>query len=125
MPNFKETFIVTNNANSKSKTIVALGFYGSNIKLGYGSLGGWDSFGIERLVKRLSSNVLYELDGKPALALYKSFLGEEYLKDLPASGLLFPLNLRIQQDDTPVVRTILALNEEEQSLTFAGDIPEG
>jgi hypothetical protein len=75
VPNFKETFIVTDNANSKSKTIVALGFYGSNIKLGYGSLGGWDSFGIERLVKRLSSNVLYELDGKPALALYKSFLG--------------------------------------------------
>lgn len=124
-PNFKETFIVTDNANSKSKTIVALGFYGSNIKIGYGSLGGWDSFGIERLVTKSSSNVLYELDGKPALELYKSFLGEEYVKDLPASGLLFPLNLRIQQDDTPVVRTILAVNEEEQSLTFAGDIPEG
>lgn len=124
-PNFKETFIVTDNANSKSKIIVALGFYGSNIKIGYGSLGGWDSFGIERLVTKSSSNVLYELDGKPALELYKSFLGEEYVKDLPASGLLFPLNLRIQQDDTPVVRTILAVNEEEQSLTFAGDIPEG
>lgn len=124
-PNFKETFIVTDNANSKSKTIVALGFYGSNIKIGYGSLGGWDSFGIERLVTKSSSNVLFELDGKPALELYKSFLGEEYVKDLPASGLLFPLNLRIQQDDTPVVRTILAVNEEEQSLTFAGDIPEG
>lgn len=124
-PNFKETFIVTDNAKSKSKTIVALGFYGSNIKIGYGSLGGWDSFGIERLVTRSNSNVLFELDGKPALELYKSFLGEEYVKDLPASGLLFPLNLRIQQDDTPVVRTILAVNEEEQSLTFAGDIPEG
>lgn len=124
-PNFKETFIVTENANSQSKTIAALGFYGSSISIGYGSLGGWDSFGIERLVSKSKNNVLFELDGKPALDLYKSFLGDDYAKELPASGLLFPLNLRIKQEDTPVVRTILAVNEEEQSLTFAGDIPEG
>jgi hypothetical protein len=123
--NFKETFIVINNAKSKSKTIAVLGFYGNHIHIGYGSLGGWDSFGIERLVSKSKNNVLYELDGKPALALYKSFLGEEHAKELPASGLLFPLNLRIKQDDTPVVRTILAVDEEAQSLTFAGDIPEG
>lgn len=123
--NFKETFIVTNNANSKSKTIAVLGFYGNHIHIGYGSLGGWDSFGIERLVSKSKNNVLYELDSKPALALYKSFLGDEYAKELPSSGLLFPLNLRIKHNDTPVVRTILAVDEETQSLTFAGDIPEG
>lgn len=123
--NFKETFIVTENGESRSKTIAALGFYGDNISIGYGSLGGWDSFGIERLVTSSKNNVLFELDGKPALDLYKSFLGEEYAKDLPASGLLFPLNLRIKQEDTPVVRTILAIDENTQSLTFAGDIPEG
>jgi hypothetical protein len=68
--------------------------------------------------------VLYELDGKPALELYKSFLGD-YAKDLPASGLLFPLNLRSEENAKPVVRTILAIDENAQSLTFAGDIPEG
>ncbi len=123
--NFKETFIVSENGESRSKMIAALGFYGSNLSIGYGSLGGWDSFGIERLVSKSTNNVLFELDGKPALELYKSFLGEEYAKDLPASGLLFPLNLRIKQEDIPVVRTILAVNEADQSLTFAGDIPEG
>lgn len=123
--NFEETFIINNKAKSKTKTIAALGFYGNNIAVGYGSLGGWDSFGIERLVTKSKNNVLYELDGKPALSLYKSFLGEDYAKELPASGLLFPLNLRIKQDDTPVVRTILAVNEADESLTFAGDIPEG
>jgi hypothetical protein len=122
---FEETFIITNEGMSKTKTIAALGFYGTNISIGYGSLGGWDSFGIERLVSKSKQNVLYELDGKPALSLYKSFLGDEYAKELPASGLLFPLNLRVKQDDTPVVRTILAVNEVDQSLTFAGDIPEG
>jgi hypothetical protein len=122
---FKETFILNNKCEVKSKKIAAIGFYGSHLKIGYGSMGGWDSFGIERLVSKSENNILYELDGKPALALYKSFLGEQYSNELPASGLLFPLNLRITQGDDPIVRTILAVNEENQSLTFAGDIPVG
>jgi hypothetical protein len=122
---FKETFILNSKCEVKSKKIAAIGFYGSHLKIGYGSMGGWDSFGIERLVSKSENNILYELDGKPALALYKSFLGEQYSNELPASGLLFPLNLRITQGDDPIVRTILAVNEENQSLTFAGDIPVG
>jgi len=122
---FKETYILNNKCEAKTKKIAAIGFYGSNLTIGYGSMGGWDSFGIERLVSKSEYNVLYELDGKPALALYKSFLGEQYSNQLPASGLLFPLNLRIKQGDDPIVRTILAINEEDQSLTFAGDIPVG
>ncbi len=122
---FKETFILNNKCEVKSKKIAAIGFYGSHLKIGYGSMGGWDSFGIERLVSKSENNILYELDGKPALALYKTFLGEQYSNELPASGLLFPLNLRITQGDDPIVRTILAVNEENQSLTFAGDIPVG
>lgn len=105
-------------------SIVALGLYSKDLKVACSSVGGWDSFGIERRVTRSEQNVLYELDGKPALALYKSFLADQ-AKYLPGSGLLFPLNLRINEVDKPVVRTILAVDEEEQSLTFAGNIPEG
>jgi hypothetical protein len=123
-PNFNETFIINEAGQAQSKLVSAIGFYGENLEVSYGSLGGWDSFGVERLVSKSKSNVLYELDGKPALDLYKSFLGD-HAKDLPASGLLFPLNLRMEQDSEPVVRTILAIDENEQSLTFAGDIPEG
>jgi hypothetical protein len=68
--------------------------------------------------------VLYERDGQSALALYKRYLGE-HAKDLPASGLLFPLSLRTREDVPPVVRTILSVNEADQSMTFAGDVPEG
>lgn len=121
--NFKETFVYANGL-AKNKTIAAIGFYGSSIQIGYGSFGGWDSFGIERLVTKSDKNVLYELDGEPALKLYKSFLGE-YANGLPASGLLFPLSLRDIGNENPVVRTILGVNEDEQSLTFAGNIPEG
>mgnify|MGYP000276829713 CR=1 FL=1 len=104
--------------------ICAIGFYGNSIQVGYGSMGGWDSFGPERRVTKSENNVLYELDGKSALDLYKEYLGEQ-AKGLPGTGLLFPLSLKINEEDTPLVRTILDVNEEEKSMTFAGDLPEG
>jgi hypothetical protein len=122
--NFSETFIIDENGSAKTKLVSAIGFYGNNFQVAYGSLGGWDSFGVERLVTKSKNNILFELDGKPALELYKSFLGE-HASNLPSSGLLFPLNLRLEKNSEPVVRTILAINEGQQSLTFAGDIPEG
>ena len=121
--NFNETFVVWNDKIEKN-AIAVLGFYGNRIKVGFGSLGGWDPFGPQRLITRSKNNVLYELDGFSALDLYKKYLGE-HAKDLPASGLLYPLCLRTKTDDIGVVRTILSINEEENSLTFAGDVPEG
>ena len=120
---FGETFVINKNEINKN-TVTAIGFYGDNIHFGFGSFGGWETFGIERMVTKSHKNVLFELDGQPALALYKSFLGEK-AKDLPASGLLFPLSIQIEKDQEPLVRTILAINETDQSITFAGDIPEG
>jgi len=105
--------------------VSALGFYGPHIRVGHGSRGGWDIFGPERVVTRASGSVLYELDGKPALALYKAYLGK-FADGLPATGLLFPLALRDDSgDDAPVVRTLLAVDEAAQSMTFAGNIPQG
>ena len=105
-------------------TIVGVGLYGDSLKVGFGSLGGWDVFGPEREITSSTGNVLRELDGQSALALYKKYLGE-YASQLPASGLLFPLAIRTENDDQQVVRTILTVDEETQSITFAGDVPEG
>ena len=106
-------------------TVIALGLYGSNIKIGHASKGGWDIFGPQRLITKATNNVLYELDGRPALELYKEYLGER-ASELPASGLLYPLSIRSDQEDsTPLVRTILSVDENAQSLTFAGDMPQG
>ena len=121
---FNETFVIGENAVVGSKIISAIGFYGDNLHIGYGSFGGWDSFGLDRTVTKSKNNVLFEIDGVPALELYKSFLGEK-ADELPGSGLLFPLSLRTKPDESPVVRTILAVNESNQSITFAGDLPEG
>ncbi len=104
--------------------VAIVGFYGERLRVGCGSLGGWDPFGPERLVTRSAGNVLYELDGSSALALYRTYLGP-YAVDLPASGLLFPLSLRGVGPDPGVVRTILGIDEEAGSLVFAGDVPQG
>lgn len=104
--------------------MVLIGFYGTDLQFGAGSQGGWDPFGIERKITRSSGNILYELDGKSALTLYKSYLGDQ-AKDLPGSALLFPLAIRKNLDENPLVRTILKVNEEDKSMVFAGDIPQG
>lgn len=122
--NFENTFVITNDVEVRSNMIIAIGFYGEDLKVGYGSLGGWDSFGVDRIVTKSEGNVLYEIDGEPVLDLYKNFLGDQ-AKNLPASGLLFPLSMRVKATEKPVVRTILAMDEEKKTLTFAGDIPEG
>lgn len=105
--------------------VVAVGLYGDRLRLGHGSRGGWDIFGPERIVTRSHGNILYELDDRPALALYKQYLGDR-ANGLPSTGLLFPLALRAtRSSDKRLVRTILGIDEDAQSLTFAGDIPQG
>lgn len=122
---FQETLVVTGE-RPETGAVAAVGLYGERLQVGYGSLGGWDPFGPERTITRSAGNVLYELDGRSALALYKDYLGD-HAAGLPATGLLFPLSLRRggEAGDPGVVRTILGVNEAEQSLTFAGDVPEG
>ena len=120
---FHETVVLLDDLPQKS-TVVAVGFYGDNLQIGYGSRGGWDSFGPDRAVTRAKANVVYELDGQPILQLYQKYLGE-LAGGLPATGLLFPLSLALADGGERLVRTILAVNEAEGSMTFAGDVPEG
>lgn len=112
------------NEPPKERMVVAVGFYGASLRVGYGSAGGWDIFGAERLVTRSEGNVLYELDGQSALDLYKRYLGDK-AAELPGSALLFPLGLKFTEDSDTIVRTVLAVDEEKGSMTFAGDLPEG
>lgn len=104
--------------------VVAVGFYGKNLSIGHGSFGGWDEFGPERTITRSDKNSLYEIDGRNALDLYKEYLGP-YKEELPGSALLFPLSIREPGSTEHLVRTILRINEQERSMLFAGNLPEG
>ena len=118
---FEKTLVLRDGA-AESGIVSALGFYGPTLRVGYGSMGGWDQFGPARLVTKSEGNVLHELDGLPALELYKRYLGP-HACELPASGLLFPLSIE-RGDGISVVRTIIGMDEAAGTLTFAGDVPQ-
>lgn len=120
---FEKTLVVYGNRALPGQ-VLALGFYGEGLRIGYGSLGGWDPFGPERLITRSEGNVLYELDGHSALDLYRKYLGP-YAANLPTSSFLFPLGLRSREGEDGVVRTVLAIDEDKDAMVFAGDMPEG
>jgi len=120
---FEKTWVIENGM-LKEFTICAVGFYGENIYFEAASKGGWNTLGLSRTVTKSKDNILYELDDKPALQIYKRYLGEK-AKDLPASGLLFPLELKENANaQESKVRTVLSIDESSQSITFAGDIPQ-
>lgn len=120
--NFGTTYVSLNAAPSPGK-VAAVGFYGDHVNVGHGSCGGWDVFGPERRITKADANVLYELDGKPALELYKRYLGPD-AADLPGSALLFPLRIYpAGKPEEAVVRTIVGTDDTAQTMTFAGNMP--
>jgi hypothetical protein len=120
---FERTWVLTDGGPAPGY-VAAVGLYGDALRVGHGSRGGWDIFGPERVITRSAGNVLYELDGRPALQLYKEYLGDR-VAGLPASALLFPLSIREAGSDRRLVRTILDIDERDQSMVFAGDVPRG
>lgn len=121
--NFEKTIVGLNSEPSQGK-IVAVGFYGENIHFGFGCEGGWTDFGPEREVTLSDKNVLYKIGDRYALDLYKEYLGK-YADELPGSSLYFPLSMKENKENEAIVRTILAIDEENKSMTFAGNIPQG
>ncbi len=119
---FQQTVVGLGN-DLQSGNIAAIGFYGDDLNFGFGSKGGWDNFGLTRIVTKSDKNVLHEIDGESALDLYSRYLGE-YAKELPGSALLFPLSIT-DDEGREVVRTVLSVDNEQKTMTFAGNIPEG
>jgi hypothetical protein len=119
---FTSTWVMAD-APAAQNVVAIVGFYG-DLAAKCGCVAGWHEFGAERRVTRSSGNVVFEIDNEPALAIYTKYLGEQ-AKDLPGSGLRFPLSIRPTAQDEPVIRTLLGIDAAAQSLTFAGDVPRG
>lgn len=120
---FQKT-LASYNSNPKEGEIVAIGLYGKTLEITSANYGGWTGFGPKRIITKSEGNILYELDGKPALDLYKKYLGDKS-KELPKSALLYPLSVKTTEDAQPIVRTILNIDEETNTMILAGDVPQG
>ncbi len=120
---FEKTLASYNEAPQEGE-VIAIGLYGDSLEITCANFGGWTAFGPKRTVTKSIGNVLYELDGKPALNLYKTYLGEK-AKELPQAALLYPLNVREPGSEKAIVRTILNIDENENTMILAGDVPLG
>ncbi len=119
---FSKTLLL-NDDKISDRVVVAVGIYGNDAIVTSGALGGWKPYGPPRQITRSNKNVVYELDSKPALPLYKMYIGY-YANELPASGLNFPFAI-MDEKNVNVIRTLLSVNEKDNSLTFAGNINQG
>jgi hypothetical protein len=117
-----EKTVASYKENPKEGEVILIGFYGDTLEISYASFGGWIPFGPERIITKSEANILYEIDGQPALDLYKKYLGEK-ASELPQASLLYPLNVTPEGKKEPVVRTILNINTDDQSMILAGDVP--
>ena len=118
-----ERTLASYNQQPKEGEIIVIGFYGETFEASFSIYGGWTPFGPERLITKSEGNVLYEIDGKPALDLYKRYLGDK-AAELPGSALIYPLNVKSQENEQSFVRTILNIDEEQNAMILAGDVPE-
>lgn len=108
--------------NPKEGEVVLIGFYGESLEITFGNFGGWIPFGPERKITNSNANILFEIDGQPALNLYKNYLGDK-ANQLPQASLFYPLNVTPEGKTEPVVRTILSINDDNNSMVLAGDVP--
>lgn len=121
---FKKT-LVSGNSWPQSLLAVGIGFYGESLTVSSGIGSGWESTGKQFQITASRLNKLYDIDDRTALEIYEKHLGAEG-KNLPISGLKFPLSIKNPADTGDgLVRTLLGIDRDVGMLTFAGNMPEG
>lgn len=118
---FINTFLI-NDTSVKTHQAVALGLYGEKVQMFSGTGTGWAPFGPLRYVTKAERNTVFEIDGVPALKLYKEYLKED-AQNLPVSGVLFPLGISWGENEN-IVRSVARIDESNNALIFASKIPE-
>ena len=119
-----DTLILTNDMKFVSNLVVGIGFYGEDLKVGYGALAGLNSLGVDRIITKSEDNIVYEIDDEPALDLLTRLLGSISDKHIDES-IFIPLSVREDITNNPFIRTVIKANKIDGSITFTGNIPEG
>lgn len=88
---------------------------------------GFHPIGVARKATRVDgAKAVVELDGEPALDLYKHYLGLAGA-DIHTAGLEFPIGISATADAAaePIVRAVQSVDEARSALLCSGDVPEG
>lgn len=111
-----------------SGSVVGLGLAGE-FKVGIGVKHGWIPISSPVKVTKSAGSVLQELDGEPAINIYKNYFGEEEAKQLQKETLAklaitYPLGMVVAGSDEMLIRDPISV-DEHGSITCAAEIPEG
>ena len=82
----------------------------------------WIPIGKEMTITKAEGNRIYEIEGRPAVEIYKEYLGKDAETLLPHIAIEFPLVF--ERDGKLVARACLGI-DDDGAMVYEGDINEG
>jgi len=122
---FSKTYLYLNQ-EVLSDACVGILLGGGKINFGLGIKHGWKPLGKPRQVTLSKANIVFEIDGLPAVKLYEDYLAQgisELRKNLKHISILYPLGIYLTGEDEYLLRNIISI-EDNGALRFQGDVPQ-
>ena len=119
---FKETFAFTNSQITGDGAVACVLDY-DRVSVDGLATSGWVGLGAPKTVTSAEGNVVFSIDGAPALDTYKKYLDIRDV-DLPGIGMEYPLQV-MRDDGTHVLRAVVGVDYDRHALIFAGAVPQG
>jgi hypothetical protein len=98
------------------------------MKIGVGVRHGWKPLGIPRVITKSKDNIVYEIDGQPAVTLYQEYFGKsaEDLKKEPLAqmAITYPMGMYVPDQEEYLIRDPITVNEDG-SIVCAAEMKEG
>jgi len=103
---------------------------GGDIKTATGVRSGWEAIGTTMTCTKATGMLVQKFDDKPALDVYKEYLGEEISKKLPAVALEYPIGMidekaNIDGKEYFQLRAPMSVDEKLGTISLAARIPQG
>jgi len=117
----KETFVYSKD-NFSNHGMIVLAIDRDKVDVLGARAFGWGGIGRERIVTKSTKNIVYEIDGRPAIEFYQKYLNA-MSTDMPQIGIEYPLEVKMR-DGHVAYRAALAIDEEAGALIFGGHIEE-
>ncbi len=119
---FKETYVFSE-TTLENYGAIAMVFDTAHYEVNGIATSGWVSIGTDKIITHSEGNVVYTIDGQPALDVYKQYLNVRDT-DLPEIGVEYPLLIK-KPGAQDVLRAVVNVDIEKKALIFAGTVPNG
>ncbi|MFA5063462.1 MAG: FIST C-terminal domain-containing protein [Candidatus Omnitrophota bacterium] len=101
--------------------------WGGKLNFSLGIEHGWQPLGKPRYATRTQVDTVNEIDGLPAVNLYKEYFGKETLelnRELKRISVFYPLGIAVSGNKEYLLRSVISI-KNDGSLLFRGEVPEG